>query len=126
MSEHHTTIWDICRTYWPILACSFLVSLFATPLCRRYALRKKIVDRPDDFLKPHKKSVPYLGGVAISYVLAGFLVVMGCVSIALRTRYIVLLYLLVIAGVMGLVAKSKMVRLESPRQSTDAPDPCEP
>lgn len=67
MSEHHTTIWEICSTYWPILACSFLVSLFATPLCRRYALRKKIVDRPDDFLKPHKKPVPYLGGVAIFF-----------------------------------------------------------
>ncbi|MGB2987028.1 MAG: MraY family glycosyltransferase [Phycisphaerae bacterium] len=41
------------------------MSLVATPLCRWYALRKKIVDRPDDWLKPHKKPVPYLGGVAI-------------------------------------------------------------
>ncbi|UCC29044.1 MAG: undecaprenyl/decaprenyl-phosphate alpha-N-acetylglucosaminyl 1-phosphate transferase [Phycisphaerales bacterium] len=65
MPEHHTTVWDVCRTYWPILACSFLVSFAATPLCRRYALRRKIVDRPDDFLKPHKAPVPYLGGVAI-------------------------------------------------------------
>ena len=65
MPEHHTTLWDVCRTYWPILAGSFLVSFAATPLCRRYALRRKIVDRPDDFLKPHKAPVPYLGGVAI-------------------------------------------------------------
>ena len=65
MPENNTTFAEILRTYWPILVCSFLVSFVATPLCRAYALRKRIIDRPDDFLKPHKKPVPYLGGVAI-------------------------------------------------------------
>ncbi len=51
--------------YWPILVGSFVVSLALTPVCRIFALRYKIVDRPDDWLKTHKKPIPYLGGVAI-------------------------------------------------------------
>ena len=65
MPEHETTLLELCRTYWPVLACSFVISLAATPVCRKYALRKNIVDRPDDWLKPHKEPIPYLGGVAI-------------------------------------------------------------
>ncbi len=65
LREGQITLLEIIITYWPVLACSFVVSLLATPLCRRYALRKRIVDRPDDWLKPHKKPIPYLGGVAI-------------------------------------------------------------
>lgn len=65
MFAQRTTLIEIIETYWPVLACSFLVSAIATPLCRVLALRRKIVDRPDDFLKPHRAPVPYLGGVAI-------------------------------------------------------------
>ncbi len=65
MPGPYLTIADLARAYWPIPLCAFLVSLLATPLCRRYALKKGIVDRPDDFLKPHKAPIPYLGGVAI-------------------------------------------------------------
>ena len=61
----YNTPTELISTYWPILAASFLVSLLATPLCRWYALRKKIVDRPDEWLKPHSRPIPYLGGVAI-------------------------------------------------------------
>ncbi|MFQ5415078.1 MAG: hypothetical protein ACE5E6_11530, partial [Phycisphaerae bacterium] len=56
---------DVARVYWPILVISFCVALVATPLCRRVALRRGIVDRPDEWLKPHGKSIAYLGGVAI-------------------------------------------------------------
>ncbi|MCH8967385.1 MAG: undecaprenyl/decaprenyl-phosphate alpha-N-acetylglucosaminyl 1-phosphate transferase [Planctomycetes bacterium] len=62
---NYTTLSEVISTYWPILVCSFLVSLVATPLCRRFALRRNIVDRPDDWLKPHGKPIPYLGGVAV-------------------------------------------------------------
>ena len=65
MSSDYATFGEIVRAYWPIGLCSFVVSLAATPACRRVAVRLKIVDRPDDFLKPHKQPVPYLGGVAI-------------------------------------------------------------
>ena len=63
--DQHTTFPEICRTYWPILVGSFMVSFAATPVCRWYAQRRNIVDRPDDWLKPHKVPIPYLGGVAI-------------------------------------------------------------
>jgi UDP-GlcNAc:undecaprenyl-phosphate GlcNAc-1-phosphate transferase len=59
------TLADIIRTYWPILAVSFGVSVVATPVCRRVALARGIVDKPDDFLKPHQQAIPYLGGVAM-------------------------------------------------------------
>jgi len=61
----NTSLSDIVAAYWPVLAVSFFVSLVATPLCRRFALARGVVDRPDDFLKPHAKPIPYLGGVAI-------------------------------------------------------------
>jgi len=61
--------WQLLRQfawqYWPVAACSFGVAVAATPICRAFARARKIVDRPDDFLKPHKKPIPYLGGVAI-------------------------------------------------------------
>ena len=59
------TLGDILRAYWPVPLCALAVSLLATPLCRRYALKTGYVDRPDQFLKPHKRPIPYLGGVAI-------------------------------------------------------------
>ncbi len=61
----YNTFSELIGTYWPIFAASFLVSLLATPLCRWYALRKGIVDRPDEWLKPHGSPIPYLGGVAV-------------------------------------------------------------
>ena len=67
---------DIGEVFWPVATISFATSLIATPLCRHIALKKRIVDRPDDFLKPHRKPIPYLGGVAIFLGwLAGILVV---------------------------------------------------
>lgn len=51
--------------YWPVLVTALLVSLCATPICRSIALKRGIVDKPDDWLKPHGKPIPYLGGVAI-------------------------------------------------------------
>ena len=56
---------EIIGAYWPVLALSFAVSVGATPICRRVALRFGFVDRPDDWLKPHEKPIPYAGGVAI-------------------------------------------------------------
>ena len=44
---------------------SLILSLYLTPLMRRAALQFGIVDRPDGKLKKHKKSMPYLGGIAI-------------------------------------------------------------
>jgi UDP-GlcNAc:undecaprenyl-phosphate/decaprenyl-phosphate GlcNAc-1-phosphate transferase len=56
---------ELLRQFWLIPATALIVSLIATPICRRVALGRGIVDRPDDFLKPHGEPIPYLGGVAI-------------------------------------------------------------
>lgn len=55
----------IVQQFWPVALLSLAISLLATPACRYIALKKGIVDKPDDFLKPHAKPIPYLGGVAI-------------------------------------------------------------
>jgi len=60
-----TTFTQVAQAYWPVLLISFAVSLIVTPLCCRIALSRGIVDQPDQFLKPHGKPVPYLGGAAI-------------------------------------------------------------
>lgn len=51
--------------FWPVLACSFVVALAATWLCKKIALKLGIVDKPDAFVKTHKEPVAYLGGVGI-------------------------------------------------------------
>jgi UDP-GlcNAc:undecaprenyl-phosphate GlcNAc-1-phosphate transferase len=56
---------EIAWAYLPVLGLSFGLALLATPICRAFALKRNIVDRPDDWLKPHAKPIPYLGGVAI-------------------------------------------------------------
>ena len=65
MNRGFATLPEILEAYWPILLISFLASVAATPVCRWIALKKQWVDRPDDWLKPHEKAIPYLGGVAI-------------------------------------------------------------
>jgi UDP-GlcNAc:undecaprenyl-phosphate GlcNAc-1-phosphate transferase len=62
-----TTFLQVANSYWPVLLVSFLVSLVLTPLCRRVALKRGIVDKPDAWLKPHEKPIAYLGGVAIFF-----------------------------------------------------------
>ncbi len=66
-SSPYTTLPEIVRGYWPILAISFAVSLLLTPICRRVSLARGFVDRPDDWLKSHRKPIPYGGGVAIYF-----------------------------------------------------------
>lgn len=82
--------WAACRQtieqVWPIAAISLGVSLLATPFCRRIALKKNIVDRPDEFLKPHERPIPYLGGVAVfAGWIAGLIVAILWARLEVRT-----------------------------------------
>ncbi|MCE5278171.1 MAG: ATP-grasp domain-containing protein [Planctomycetaceae bacterium] len=63
--ETHRAILDVLADRWWIAALSFGVALVATPLMRLIAHKTRIVDRPDELLKPHGRPVAYLGGVAI-------------------------------------------------------------
>jgi len=56
--------------------------------------------------------------VTISYAFAALFAFMGCISITLRTRYIVLLYAGVVLAVCWLIVKFRMVRMERGRPKT--------
>jgi len=65
---------EILKDVWWIGLVGFGVSLVMTPVVRFVAYHAKIVDRPDDLLKPHAKPIAYLGGIAIFF---GLLVGLG-------------------------------------------------
>ena len=51
--------------FWPVLASSFVFALAATWLCKKVAIKFKIVDTPDDLVKTHKEPIAYLGGIGM-------------------------------------------------------------
>ena len=71
---------EVLDGIWWISIAAFLVSLVVTPIVRLIAYRAKIVDRPDDLLKPHGRPVAYLGGLGMCLGLlvglGGYLMVM--------------------------------------------------
>ena len=64
MSARFTAI-EVVRPLWCIGAVAFGVSLITTPIVRAIAYKVRIVDRPDDILKPHSRPVAYMGGVSM-------------------------------------------------------------
>ncbi len=59
----------------PVLVVAFLVALVATPIARRIALARGIVDRPDGDRKIHREPTAYLGGLAVFAGLVAAIVV---------------------------------------------------
>lgn len=53
------------QEYFLLFALTYLLVGGLTPIMRRIAIATDVVDRPNSLHKSHKKSVPYLGGVAI-------------------------------------------------------------
>ena len=73
LSVKETLTWPM--QFWPVIPVALIVSIIATLLCEKIAIRLGIVDKPDNSVKTHKKPTPYLGGVAIfAGILAGMLV----------------------------------------------------
>jgi len=62
-TEH--TVFEVLQDRWWVALAAMVISLIATPIFRAVAYRFKIVDRPDDLLKPHGRPVAYLGGLGI-------------------------------------------------------------
>lgn len=58
-------ILDVFHSYVWVLLVSFLVTLCATPIMRRLAVKHGIIDRPSEARKIHKMPIAYLGGVAV-------------------------------------------------------------
>ena len=51
--------------FWPVVVAAFVSGLAATWLCKKIAIKFKIVDRPDALVKTHKEPIAYLGGVGM-------------------------------------------------------------
>ena len=66
---------EVLQGIWWIGVAAFAVSLISTPIVRLIAYRARIVDRPDDLLKPHARPVAYLGGIAM---VLGLMTGLGC------------------------------------------------
>jgi UDP-GlcNAc:undecaprenyl-phosphate GlcNAc-1-phosphate transferase len=56
---------DVLSSYSPLFLAAFLVTLLATPIIRRIAVRYDVIDHPDEKRKVHRVPVAYLGGVAV-------------------------------------------------------------
>jgi len=56
---------EVLQPLWHVGAAAFLVSLVTTPIVRAIAYKTRIVDRPDDLLKPHSRPIAYLGGASM-------------------------------------------------------------
>lgn len=65
------TVAQVLEHRWWIALVAMGISLVLTPIFRLIAYRAKIVDRPDDLLKPHGRPVAYLGGLGICAGLLG-------------------------------------------------------
>lgn len=65
---------DIFHGYIAVLGIAFIVTLLATPIMRRLAVRYGIVDRPNESRKLHRAPTAYLGGAAVYLgIMAGIL-----------------------------------------------------
>ena len=67
------------REYFLLFVSAYLLVGALTPLMRKIAIATNVVDQPNASHKSHKKSVPYLGGVAI---------IIGIISISYSTSLI--------------------------------------
>lgn len=57
---------ELLSGVWYLGLAALLVTVFLTPLAMRLAHRYKVLDVPDQKLKPHARPIPYLGGAAIA------------------------------------------------------------
>lgn len=63
---------SIFEDYMWVMLVAFLVTLFATPVMRQFAVANGVIDRPSDPRKIHRYPIAYLGGAAVFLgVLAG-------------------------------------------------------
>lgn len=56
---------SVFHGYIPIVVVAFFVTLIATPIMRRLAVKHGVIDRPNEARKIHKQSIAYLGGAAV-------------------------------------------------------------
>jgi len=59
------THFSVFHNYIGVFLAAFLVTMLATPVMRRLAIRHGVIDHPNDPRKEHKMPIAYLGGVAV-------------------------------------------------------------
>ena len=59
------SFWEILSAYWLYGVMALVVSVLATAVAIRAAYHFRVLDIPDQQLKPHARPTPYLGGAAI-------------------------------------------------------------
>lgn len=91
---------------------ALLVTVFLTPLAMRAAYRFRVLDVPDQKLKPHARPIPYLGGTAIA---AGWAAALGAAMFAGSCNTSVLLPLLLGGLAMSVLGLVDDVRGLSPK-----------
>ncbi len=79
MDQPQHTWLEVLQGQWPVGAVALGVALVATPLVRFIAYKAKLVDRPDDLLKPHGRPIAYLGGIAMCLGLLAGLATYICI-----------------------------------------------
>ena len=92
--------------YVAALGVTFAATAVATPMLRRFALRRAIVDAPDGGRKTQDVAIPYLGGVGIVASTSLVLIVAAAVSANPATNLALLLGVLgpaLVLSVVGLV-----------------------
>jgi len=57
--------WNLITEYEAYALLAFFLAVFSTPVAMAIARRYGVMDYPDQYLKPHAKPTPYLGGMAI-------------------------------------------------------------
>jgi UDP-GlcNAc:undecaprenyl-phosphate GlcNAc-1-phosphate transferase len=71
-ADQSITRLDMFHRYIWVLLVAFVVTIFATPIMRRLAVKHGVIDRPSEARKIHKMPIAYLGGVAVfGGILAG-------------------------------------------------------
>ncbi|MCA9278839.1 MAG: undecaprenyl/decaprenyl-phosphate alpha-N-acetylglucosaminyl 1-phosphate transferase [Phycisphaeraceae bacterium] len=71
LTSSHETATHVLNGYLWVFVIAFIVTLIATPVMRRLALRHGIIDKPSDPRKVHRIPVAYLGGAAVFLGLMG-------------------------------------------------------
>lgn len=56
---------SVFHGYVPVVVVAFFVTLIATPIMRRLAVKYGVIDRPNEARKIHKQPIAYLGGAAV-------------------------------------------------------------
>src|SRR5262245_52563737 len=105
-----TSIVSVAAPYLFPFAIAFVLTLIATPIIRRIAIRLDLYDRPDGGLKPHQKPGPYLGGLAMYLGWLASLLYLAYTDFSSRTTLLWIAFAGTILMITGLIDDLRHLR----------------